>query len=190
MVLSRQISGERFFRLGVFSREKGAFQVLAKRSVQQNQAPDLFQEVTIYWKLGQIKTLGFLQEYQVLNSWNSIGQRYQNFSDACQLNQFIDKNGSGVISSSEWYLLLKKAWKAWELPDANSKAILLKSLYYIAKLEGYPVKESWAYCLSPSLVPDLKTILRSPVKKIPLLVSTPLLLENLNQWLRDQTDFL
>ena len=190
MVLSRQISGERFFRIGVLSKEKGAFQVLAKRSPRQNQAPDLFQEVNLYWKLGQVKTIGFMQEYQVLNSWNSVGQRYQHFCDACELNQFIDRNGSGVTASSDWYSLLKKAWDSWELPDANSKAVLFKSLYYIAKIEGYPVKESWAYHLSASLLCELKMILQSPVGKTPLQVSVPVLLENLNRWLKNKTDFL
>ena len=176
--------------MGVFSREKGAFQVLAKRSARQNQAPDLFQEVTLYWKLGKLKRVGFLQEYQVDTSWGSIGQHYQNFCEACLLNQFIEKNGSDLPSAADWYPLLKKAWMAWALPDANAKGILLKSFYYIAKLEGYPVKESWACHLPISLIADLKRVLQSPVETIPHLVSASELLDKLNRWLKDETDFL
>lgn len=142
IVLHRQLTGESHLRLHLASAERGLLRVLARQSRKSTAAPPgLFDtgEFTVEAARGGSF---FLKDYQQTRSRIGLGRSYAAFQRACEFGEIFRKNLEHLEDPAEPIALLERALDAFE-EGQRPETTLLKSLYLLARMEGFPVKEQW-----------------------------------------------
>lgn len=167
-LLRKTPSGEHYTLLVFFLREAGLQMTLcrmrSKASATVNE-PDLFEsgEVDIE-KKGDSKP-GFLKEFIPHNRYPGIARRYTVLEDACRLARYYEKNLVHMEFYDSAWELLHTALQSFS-EKQQSRVILLKSLFVFAKLEGYPVRDSWLRQLSMHSRNEVTALMQAPVDTI------------------------
>src|SRR5690606_5619767 len=152
--------------------------------------PDLFDEIEAVIDYGKANGPGFLKDFTVAASAETLARKYDNFTHACQFCRVLADNLNHFADFAAAYELLHNSLGAWIKLD-RGEIVHFKSLYLLARGEGYPVKEQWWHSLHREDQHNVATLLKTPTEEIllPKAVVTRHL-NNLRFWLAVHTDFI
>lgn len=164
VVLDRNPSGDNWLRFALFSGEHGRVDALARvsrRAANVTPLLDLFDEVRCTLETSNQGRTWFVREATVLRRRAGLGASYTALREACRFSRVLARNPLHEDSRAGVYALLNRALAAWEAghrPDA----VYFKSLFVLARDEGYPVREEWRAQLDRSDQAAVDRILREP----------------------------
>lgn len=185
LVLAKEWRGEGTLRLEMITPE-GWWQVLkrvAKKAASGS--PDLFDTAEVRRGNGSL----FLQNYRPEVRRISISQRYEVFRRACQWGAFWVRNVPALDFDAALYTHATRAADAFAIGHRPA-TVVMKSLYWLARREGYAVNQGWLASLEPALASAAGHCLRQPLEVLPAgEVEADALLSSLAQWLARHTDF-
>lgn len=143
VVLLRDVSGEAWDRVTLFSPEAGILQFLQRRSKKGGTPTlDLFDRVAVVLERRDGSATRFSLEIQILRRLSGLGQRYESLRESCQFARMLMDNPVHEDSRQKAYDLLEQALMAWERGDRED-IVAFKSLFVFARGEGYAVREDW-----------------------------------------------
>jgi recombinational DNA repair protein (RecF pathway) len=145
VVLDRNATGEHWLRLSLFSEEHGVLDALQRQSrrTASSQPPlDLFDEARFSLETRNQGRTWFVREATPVRRRPGLGRSYAALREACRFGQVLAQNPLHEDSRAEVYALLQRALDAWET-GARPDAVYFKSLFLLARDEGYPVREEW-----------------------------------------------
>ncbi len=183
IVLHRQQTGESHLRLHVASPTDGLLRVLARQAKKAAAPPDLFDAGEFSVDTANGGSL-FLKEFRLEKRRTSLGRSYAAFQSACEFAEVFRKNLEHFEEPAEPVALLQRALDAFE-EGTRPDATLFKSLYLLARMEGFPVKEHWL-----GELPSTQRREAASVLNLPLAEQTThedhveKLLHSLRNWLR------
>lgn len=191
IVLSKRDQGEKFWYTEAISREEGKLTFLVRKPSAKSRLiiPDLFDfaEVTINAK--GTDGLYFLKEYQLIDRGAAIANHYKNFQWAMRFALGLSRNGQHLSHPADSFSILKKSIQAWMTTQVG-EAVYLKALYLFAKVEGFPVKQVWYGGLVGSRKLLADQVLHQPLSQLKSDRQQVELIENLEQWLIRECDFI
>lgn len=164
IVLDRSPSGEHWLRLLCFSREAGNLDCLlrlARRTAANAPALDLFDETQLALETRNQGRTWFVREALPLRRRTALGASYPALRAACRFARVLAQNPVPEESRDEIYALLERALEAWEA-GTRPDSVYFKSLYLLAREEGYPVREEWWHELAPTDRAAVESVLRQP----------------------------
>lgn len=189
IVLYRQLAGEHHLRLHLAAPERGLLRVLARHASKGTPPPpDLFDagDFTVEASRGNAY---FLKDFRLQRRRTELAQSYAAFEAACEFAEVFRKNLEHLEEPAEPVALLERGLDAFETGQ-RPEVTLLKSLYLLARMEGFPVKEEWLIGLPGSLRRQAKEVLNSPLTEQTVDSATvESLLHSLRAWLRG-VDFI
>lgn len=193
IVLGRHQSGEHYWRLEVFSRERGQAVAMVRRPSPrrpQTAPPDLFQHVVLELEQSRRGKGLFVREARTESPYAAIGSRYEILREASAFAQTIWKNLTHAEFFEEIFALTERSLAAFAAgirPDVTH----FKSLYLFARLEGYPVKEQMLELWSEPDRRLAERILGQPVGgEQPPEAEVQRLLDRVRHYLKAYTDIL
>lgn len=194
LVLKTERSGESFLKLHVLTEESGVFLCLKRisKKASNSTTPDLFDHARLLLETSQQGTMRFVQEYQLVNRRERIGQNYRTLRCASRLSQLLVSNAAHMPESAVLFDLTARALDAFAEGKAP-EVVLLKSIYLLLKEEGYPVRESWWPTLRPELRESTRHLLRKPAPTLQEATEKELyaqIEQQLTQWMRHQSDWI
>lgn len=193
LVLGRSESGEHHWRLEIFSPEEGAVQALARRSSKSRPRatiPDLFEAVVVELEKASRGKVYFVKEAQAEAPFAAIARDYHAFLEAGSFTRTVWKNLVHAESFAEPYALTARALAAFAR-GIRPEVTHFKSLYLLARLEGYPVKEQMLASWSPTDRALARKLLTEPLEgDQPSDEKASELLASLQQYLRGHTDIV
>jgi hypothetical protein len=164
LALARSPTGENWLRVTAFSAAHGVLdclQRMARRTAGKSPPIDLFDEVQLSLESRNQGRTWFVGEVTVVGRHTGIAASYAALRDACRFSQVLVRNPVPDESRAAVYALLKRALEAWA-GGGRSDAIYLKSLYLLARDEGYPVREEWWRRLPVDDQDAAESVLRRP----------------------------
>ncbi|MDR1497673.1 MAG: hypothetical protein LBS59_04580 [Puniceicoccales bacterium] len=194
LVLAREPSGEHFLKLALLSPQNGIMTCLLRLSAlsKNAHAPDFFDvaDITLAASKKADAPAQFIAEYTVLRRHSAIGSDYTRLAIASRLSLIILKNPLPPESTKTIAALLDRATDALAnkpLPHVT----FFKTLWELARNEGYPVREHWLASLPPDRRQHTLQILRQPLDN----QDTPPnnladLTHSLEQWLSRECHFV
>lgn len=163
-VLDRAATGEHWLRLALFSPEAGlldSLQRLSRRAATTAPPLDLFDEARLTLESRNQGRTWFVREATPLRRRPGLGTSYAALREASRFARVLARNPLHEDSRENVYALLHRALDAWEMA-VRPDAIYLKSLFLLARDEGYPVREEWRAQLDAADRAPLDRILREP----------------------------
>ncbi len=158
--------------------------------------PDLFDTAEI--ALGRPTARGgaqnpaaprFLDAYRPLERRTEISRVYPVFHRACQWAAFWTANGPFLTADDAWFTHAEAVLGAF-CAGQRPATVLLKSLYWLAKREGYGIDTDWLGNLDGPLAQAAGHCLRQPIRILPPAeLEAEVLVASLAQWLAEATDF-
>jgi recombinational DNA repair protein (RecF pathway) len=155
LLLSKVPSGERFWQCSILSPELGGCICLLRRSGNgksgmQRVEPDLFDTATVQVrKPSGSDVLYFAEDYELVRRRSGLGQRYATFQAGSFWAGLLALNLAAVPEDAEGAFFAHAERTLDHLEQGfPAEWVLLKALYLLLKLEGYPVRESWWQGLS------------------------------------------
>ncbi len=143
VVLGRDTGGERHMRLLVFSKSEGPLKLLYRLRTSGKpgpRPPDLFDFISVEIDRASNGHSLFIRECKTESPFTRIGSHYQTLVEASSFALTIWKNLTHAEYFEELYSLCLRSLEAFarnERPEVTH----FKSLYLLARTEGYPVKE-------------------------------------------------
>jgi hypothetical protein len=162
VVLERAASGESWFRLLCFSVEHGNLNCLQRRSRRAAAVCpllDLFDEAQLILESSNEGRTWFIREAAILRRHPALGRSYETLRCACRFAHMVAGNPVAEESRPSVGRLLERAIAAWEA-GARPDAVYFKSVFLLAREEGYPVHEDWRAGLSADDQRTVTAILR------------------------------
>jgi recombinational DNA repair protein (RecF pathway) len=150
-VLDRVETGDHWLRLALFSAEHGVLDGLqrqSRRTTASSPPLDLFDEVRLRLETPNQGRTWFVREAVPLRRRPGLGGSYTALREACRLARVLVRNPLHEESRGQVYALLQRALDAWET-GVRPDAVYFKSLFLLARDEGYPVREEWREHLEP-----------------------------------------
>jgi recombinational DNA repair protein (RecF pathway) len=164
VVIGRAARGEDWLRVTLFSPEHGvvdALQRIPKRAVGKSPVLDLFDDARFTLESSTQGRTWFVREAVIERRRPGLGASYPALREACRLAQVVARNPLHEESRAAIYALLARALDAWEA-HAHPEAVYFKSLFLIARDEGYPVREEWQGQLEREDRAHVERVLREP----------------------------
>jgi hypothetical protein len=197
LLLSKEPSGERFWQCAVISPELGGCICMLRRSGAgksggQRVEPDLFDTALVHArKPSGSEVLYFAEDYEPVTRRSGLGQRYATLKAAAFWAGVLSRNLTAVPedAETEFFSHAERAFNRLE-EGISPQWVLLKALYLLLKLEGYPVRESWWQELPSASQRLAGKWLRMEFAATESGIDSDLkaLLENLCRWTRAHTD--
>jgi len=166
IVLSKEPSGDSWLRLIVFSAHHGNTLCLKRLSHKKSTEAsiDLFDQLHVNLESRNQGRSWFISEHQHLNNFQQIGKNYDSLVFASRFAKILVKNTLHEESRLHVYQLFQNALKAWNT-GIRPEVTFLKSIYLLARDEGYPVKEDWCEKLPAPNRTIVTSILSTPVSE-------------------------
>jgi recombinational DNA repair protein (RecF pathway) len=164
LALARVPTGDNWLRVTAFSADHGildCLQRIARRSASRSPPIDLFDEVQVSLESRNQGRTWFVGEVTVIGRHAGLSASYAALRDACRFAQVLARNPVPDESRAAVYALLKRALEAWAA-GSRPEVIYLKSLFLLARDEGYPVREEWWRRLPPDDREAADAVLRRP----------------------------
>lgn len=193
LVLAQDISGENHIRITLFSKTEGrllCMQRKVKKNMSQQVRPDLFDQAQLQLDVPLQGHVHFIKEYQVAHRYSQIGKSYDALLKATELAKIVSQNLEHAEFFEALYNTCLKAFSSFEKGHPPA-AILLKSLYLLARDEGYPIKERWYQQLEPTIKNRVSHVINTPLAELNEVSNTLSdILKSLKNWLKVETDFI
>lgn len=144
-ILHREASGDDWLRLRGFSVEHGRLECLlrlARRTAASTPMLDLFDDVQLSLESRNEGRIWFVKEAGVLHRRSGLGRSYAALRLACRFATLLQENPVPEESRVPVFELLQRALAAWER-GSRPEIVYFKSLYLLARDEGYPVAQDW-----------------------------------------------
>ena len=190
IVLQLLSSGDRYWRLCLFTADHGLQAALLRKSAKSGAQgqPDLFDDLdcslSYSSKGGEI---GFIKEWRVLSKRSYLGQDHRVFLAASEMALLFLENARHLLEPKPFYDLLLKCLNA--LQSGHPTVVKIKTLFVFAETEGLPVRQAWLPELSDSLKDQTKLILSTPTSDlVELPDSSHEILKSLSLWLNSETE--
>jgi hypothetical protein len=164
LVLDRTPGSEGWIRLTAFSATEGRLECMQRLSSKPSAAVpplDLFDHVRATLETRNQGRTWFLREAQPLRRRTGLGASYATLTHACRLARVIARTPIHDDSRSAVAALIDRALDAWET-GIRPDAVYFKSLFLLARDEGFPVREEWLRQLAADERATTETILRQP----------------------------
>jgi len=164
-VVHRTTGGDNWVRLQCFSPDHGRLDCLVritKRSTAVTPVLDLFDEAQMTLESRNERRTWFIKEARVIHRRSGLGRSYEALRHACRFAAIIQKNPGPEESRLPVYDLLQRALEAWET-GVRPDIVYFKSLYQLARDEGYPVAQEWRSRLPQDTRVLVALILSEPV---------------------------
>lgn len=186
IVLGIEPQGEGFLRLSVLGREHGLQSVLLRLS-RRKAAPDLFDQLEVFWQQRPGSGIGFVIETRLLQRFERLGNSLAALSTASAHARIVARNASHFEDPAPIHDLTLQLLQ--HLQEGLDPALAsLKALYLLARAEGFPVKEAWLQRLPPGQRQRATEALQSPLDTHPAPPAGETL-ESLRNWLQREADF-
>lgn len=142
ILLGRELSGERHWKLTLLSPEHGVVVCLWRASRKpEADKPDLFDRAEIDWAAAD-GGVSFASNYRVLQRQSFLMGNYQRLALACRMALLLTRNPPPVGSAAPVLHLCETVLAALgERPFPE--AAYCKFLWQWMRMEGYPVREQW-----------------------------------------------
>jgi len=190
-VLHRSISGDHWVRLQCLAVDHGRLDCLVRNSKRSSpNAPvlDLFDDVQLTLESRNEGRTWFIKEATVLHRRSGLGRSYEGLRHASRFATIIRDNPGPVESRLPVYELLHRSLDAWET-GIRPDVVYLKSVYLLARDEGYPVAQEWRTRLAPPARALVRALLGAPVAGQTAEAGTVTeLTQNLEEYLRHHTE--
>ncbi len=166
IVLGRELSGERHWKLTLLSPDAGVVVCLWRVSRNpETDKPDLFDRAEIELA-GADGGVRFANSYRVERRQPTLGKDYQRLSLACRLAVLLARNPPPEESATGVFRLCETALDALaERPFPA--AAYCKFLWQWMRMEGYPVREQWLEELAEEKRRKAAVVLGSPLDQQP-----------------------
>jgi hypothetical protein len=198
LVLLKQPPADAFQNFTVFSDEHGALlalQRLPKKNAPASVALDLFDDVALLLESSNQGRTWFVRESRLVTRHEGIGRRYESLQFASTLAALVARNAVPDESRAPVAALLRTAFAAFA-ESARPDLVYFKSLYRLARDEGYPVKQEWLAGLPAAQRSLAENLLATPLATLaqtsPAIADPPatLLLRRLEDYLRAHTEIM
>lgn len=195
VLLRRPSTSDAFQALSVFSATQGALLVLqrvskSRRKGEVASALDLFNEAALVLESGNQGRTWFVREARVLRSAAGIGRDYEALRRASEFATVVAQNAVPEESRAQVYALLGQAFEAFAGAPRPDVAFV-KSLYCLARDEGYPVKQQWVRSLGAADRAAVAELLNKPLaEQSAEAEAVERLGERLKAYLRTETEIL
>jgi hypothetical protein len=198
LVLLKQPPADAFQTFTVFSAEHGALLVLQrlpKKSAPASVALDLFDDVALLLESSNQGRAWFVRESRLVTRHGGIGRHYESLRFASTLASLVARNAVPDDSRAPVAALLRTAFAAFA-ESARPDLVYFKSLYRLARDEGYPVKQEWLAGLPATQRAEAERLLATPLAILAetssAIVNPPsvILLRRLEDYLRAHTEIL
>ena len=164
IVLDRTLTAEHWLRLSLFSAQHGlldGLQRLSRKSAASTPALDLFDEVRVALESRNQGRTWFVRDVVPVRRRPGLGASYAVLLEACRFARVLTRNPLHEESRVAVYALLGRALDAWEA-GARPDAVYFKTLFLLARDEGYPVREEWHRQLATDDRGDVERVLKEP----------------------------
>ena len=194
-VLRRDESGENRLHLRLFAKEEGLLHLLKPLSSKRvaTALPDLFDDLEV--RLSRLGPGGdssgpsFVSEWRTLRPRPELARGRERLEAASALSRFYLENGAHLAEPQPAARLLGLALDS--LAAGHSPpAVLLKTFYRFARMEGYPAKESWRRSLPAEAAARAAQLLHLSLQELQPenLSHAPGALDSLRLWLNAETE--
>lgn len=193
IVLDRTTSGDAWLRLTVFAPVEGKLECMQRVTSRPSSAApmlDLFDTVRATLETRNQGRTWFVREAITMRRRTGLGTSYEALTLACRFARVIARNPMHDESRVTVAGLLERALEAWET-GVRPDAIYFKSLFLLARDEGFPVRESWIRNLAEVDRTMADAILRQPAgAQVVLLSDAKRLTGALEGYLAQEHDFM
>ena len=197
VLLRRPSTSDAFQALSMFSGEHGELFVLQRVSKSRTPrkggagaALDLFNEVAVTLESPNQGRTWFVREARVLRGATGIGKSYEALKNASEFAALVARNAVAAESRARVHALLRQAFGAFAGAPRPDVAFV-KSVYCLARDEGYPVRQQWMASLGAADREALATLLNKPLAEQTAGAGVVAgLRESLLAWLRAETEIL
>lgn len=165
IVLDRTESGDNWKRLLCFSADHGNLDCLvriSRKAAPKSPTLDLFDEAQLSLESSNQGRTWFIKEAVVNRRRAGLGVSYDALSHACRFARILVRNPVHEESRQAVFGLLERALDAWET-GTRPDCVYFKSLFLLARDEGYPVQQDWWPRLGPDDRRAAESILRLPI---------------------------
>ncbi len=192
-VIEKRPPTDAFQGFTLFSPEHGNLRVLQRvprRPSPNHTAPDLFDDVAVMLESSNQGRTWFVREVKIATRRAGIGRSYDALRFASALAAVVGRNPVHEESREQVGLLLRNALDAFGT-GVRPDVVHLKSLYLLARDEGYPVKQEWLPALEAADRAAAAAVLNRPLgaqAEAPATVAR--LRRSLEQYLGDRTEIV
>lgn len=151
-------------RLTAFSATEGCIECMQRISSKPSTAApmlDLFDRARAMLETRNQGRTWFIREAEVLYRRTGLGASYAALTHACRFARVLARTPVHDESREAAVALLERALGAWEA-GTRPDAVYFKSLFLLARDEGFPVREAWMRQLAAPDRAAADTILREP----------------------------
>ncbi|HZZ21026.1 MAG TPA: hypothetical protein VFE25_16755 [Opitutaceae bacterium] len=164
-VLEKRPPADAFQTFLLFSPEHGnllALQRVPRKPSPTHVAADLFDEIAVMLESSNQGRTWFAKEVRISTRRSGIGRSYDALRFASALVSVVGRNPVHEESREAVGRLLRTALDAFA-EGVRPDVVYLKSLYLLARDEGYPVKQEWIPSLSDTERVQAASVLNSRV---------------------------
>lgn len=164
VVLDRAPAAEGWIRLTVFSAQEGRLECMQRVTSKPTAAApmlDLFDLARTTLETRNQGRTWFVREAEVLRRRTGLGASYAALTHACRFARVLARTPVHDESREAVAALIERALGAWET-GTRPDCVYFKSLFLLARDEGFPVREAWMRQLSTADNATTDTILRQP----------------------------
>jgi len=165
VVLDRALGSEGWSRLTVFSANDGRLECLQRLTSKPSAAApplDLFDHVRATLETRNQGRTWFVREAMPLRRRTGLGASYAALTHACRFARVLARTPIHDDSRAAVAALLDRALDAWET-GTRPDAVYFKSLFLLARDEGFPVREEWIRQLAAGDRAAAEALLRHPI---------------------------
>ncbi len=165
IILKREPSGEKFERLYLLARERGLVALLMRRpgAKSSSSLPDIFDQVDLLVDDRPGSDFSFVREVRILRKRTALGASYPALTRASEFALILHRNLPRDIRAEGIYELFETALDAWER-GLQPDIVFFKSLYLLARGEGYPILQEWLNQLPDPGRREARSLVNLPVR--------------------------
>ena len=144
-IINREVTGEAYLRIFLFSRLKGLKIILFRMSKKSDYSstPDLFDDVEFLVSIvNGGRGFPFVKDFQIVHRRSGIAKDYSRFHAASGVARLYLDNGPHLQDTIPFGQLLARSLSALD-KGFDPPTILFKTLYQFGRLEGHPIKQDW-----------------------------------------------
>ncbi|MBE2215074.1 MAG: hypothetical protein IAE82_14465 [Opitutaceae bacterium] len=163
-VLDRGPGAEGWMRLTVFSAADGRLECMQRITAKPAAAApmlDLFDFARATLETRNQGRTWFVREALPLRRRTGLGASYAALTHACRFARVLARTPVHEESRATVAALLERALDAWET-GIRPDAVYLKSVFLLARDEGFPVREAWIRQLPAGDRTAIDAVLRQP----------------------------